>query len=87
LREESRLRVVEIRVLRRICGPKRDEVKREWRKLHNEGLNDLYSSPNSDKFENEMGGECSAYGGKGRRILAYHHTYRCDDTRGCVMQF
>ena len=33
-------------VLRRIFGPKRDEVKREWRKLHNEELNDLYSSPN-----------------------------------------
>ena len=36
----------ENRVLRRIFGPKRDEVKREWRKLHNEELNDLYSSPN-----------------------------------------
>ena len=33
-------------VLRRIFGPKRDEVKREWRKLHNEALNNLYSSPN-----------------------------------------
>jgi len=33
-------------VLRRIFGPKRDEVKGEWRKLHNEELNDLYSSPN-----------------------------------------
>jgi len=32
-------------VLRKIFGPKRDEVKREWRKLHNEELNDLYSSP------------------------------------------
>ena len=36
----------ENRVLRRIFGPKRDEVTREWRKLHNEELNDLYSSPN-----------------------------------------
>ena len=34
----------ENRVLRRIFGPKRDEVTREWRKLHNEGLNNLYSS-------------------------------------------
>jgi len=34
------------RVLKRIFGPKRDEVKREWRKSHNEELNDLYSSPN-----------------------------------------
>ena len=36
----------EIRVLRRIFGPKREEVTGEWRKLHNEGLNDLYCSPN-----------------------------------------
>jgi hypothetical protein len=45
LREKHRLRVIENRVLRRIFGPKRDEVKGEWRKLHNEGLRDLYSSP------------------------------------------
>jgi hypothetical protein len=42
---ESRLRVFENRMLRRIFGPKRDEVTGEWRKLHNEGLNDLYCSP------------------------------------------
>jgi len=46
LRGECRLKVFEKRVLRRIFGPKRDEVTREWRKLHNEELNDLYSSPN-----------------------------------------
>jgi hypothetical protein len=46
LREELRLRVFEPRVLRRIFGPKRDEVAGEWRKLHNEELRDLYSSPN-----------------------------------------
>ena len=45
LREERRLRVFENRVLRRIFGPKRDEVTEKWRKLHNEELNDLYSSP------------------------------------------
>jgi len=38
--------VFENRVLRRILGPKRDEVTGEWRKLHNEELNDLYCSPN-----------------------------------------
>ena len=37
----------ENRVLRRIFGPRRDEVTREWRRLHNEELNDLYSSPNN----------------------------------------
>ena len=36
----------ESKVVRRICGPKRDDVTREWRNLHNEELNDLYSSPN-----------------------------------------
>jgi hypothetical protein len=46
LREEHRLRVFENRVLRRIFGLKRDEVTREWRKLHNEELHNLYSSPN-----------------------------------------
>jgi hypothetical protein len=46
LREENRLRVLENRVLRRIFGPKRDEVTGEWRKLHNEELHILYSSPN-----------------------------------------
>ena len=45
MREERRLRVLEYRVLRRIFGPKRDEVTEEWGKLHNEELNDLYCSP------------------------------------------
>jgi hypothetical protein len=46
LREERKLRVFENKVLRRIFGPRRDEVTGEWRRLHNE-LNDLYSSPNN----------------------------------------
>jgi hypothetical protein len=45
LREEHRLRVFENRVLRRIFGPKKDEVTGGWRKLHNEELHGLYSSP------------------------------------------
>jgi hypothetical protein len=45
LREGRRLRAFENRTLRRILRPKRDEVTREWIKLHNEELNDLYSSP------------------------------------------
>jgi hypothetical protein len=45
LREEHRMRVFENKVLRRIFGPKRDEVTGEWRKLHNEELHNLYSSP------------------------------------------
>ena len=46
LREERRLREFDNRVLRRIFGPMRVEVTKEWRKLHNEELNDLYSLPN-----------------------------------------
>jgi hypothetical protein len=46
LREERRLRAFENRVLRKVFGPKRDEVTGEWRKLHNEELNNLYCSPN-----------------------------------------
>jgi hypothetical protein len=45
LREEHRLRVFENRVLRRVFGPKRNEETGEWRKLHNEEIRDLYSSP------------------------------------------
>jgi hypothetical protein len=44
LREECKLRVFENRLLRRILGPRTEEVTEEWRKLHNEKLNDLYCS-------------------------------------------
>jgi hypothetical protein len=47
LREENRLTVFENRVLRRIFGPRRDEVTGEWRKLHNEELHNFYSSPDT----------------------------------------
>jgi len=45
--DERKLRVFENMVLRRIFGPRKDEVMGEWRRLHNEELNDLYSSPNN----------------------------------------
>ena len=46
LKEERRLRMFDNRMLRRTFEPKRDVVTRDWRKLHNEELNDLHSSPN-----------------------------------------
>jgi hypothetical protein len=46
LRDERRLRGFENSVLRRVFGPKKDEVTGQWRKLHNEELSDLYSLPN-----------------------------------------
>jgi hypothetical protein len=46
VREEHRLRVSENRVLRRIFGPEREELVRNWRRLHNEELHNLYASPN-----------------------------------------
>ena len=60
-------------MLRRIFGPKRDEVIGEWRKLHNEELNDLYSSPNIVRMieKNEITGACGAYGGKGEACTGF----------------
>jgi len=59
LREERKLIVFENRVLTRIFGPKRDEVAGEWRKLHNEVLNDLYRSPNIVLLVWETGKLCT----------------------------
>jgi hypothetical protein len=64
LREELRRKVFGNRVPKRILGPKRDEETGEWRKLHNEELNDLYLSTNNVgvmKSRRIMDGACSAY--------------------------
>ena len=70
LREERRLRVFENRVLRKVFGPKRDEVTGEWRKLHNEELNDLYSLPNIVRVA------------KSRRMRWAGHVARMREDRG-----
>jgi hypothetical protein len=66
LREECRLRFFESRVLRRIFGPKRDEVTGEWRRLRDEELYAVYSSANIIRVikikKTEMGRACSTYG-------------------------
>jgi len=67
LREERKLRVFQNMVLRRIFGSRRDEVTGEWRRLHDEELNDLYVLLTQycagDKIEkNEMGWVCGACG-------------------------
>jgi len=72
LREESKLRVFENMVLRRIFGPRRDEVTGEWRKLHNEELNGLYSSPNIVRAI------------KSRRMRWAGHVARMGEERWCI---
>ena len=68
--EERGLRVFENRVLRRIFGPKRDEVTAEWKKLHNEELNDLYFSPSIVRVI------------KSRRMRLAGHAARVGEWRG-----
>jgi hypothetical protein len=72
LKEVRRLRVFENKVLRRIFGPKRDEVTGKWRKLHNEELHDLYSSPNIVR------------GIKSRIIRWAGHTARMGRREACI---
>jgi hypothetical protein len=69
LREEHRLRVFENRVLRRIFGPKRDEVTGGWRKLHNEDLHNLYTSPSIIRMI------------KSRRMIWAEHVTRMEEKR------
>jgi hypothetical protein len=69
-REEQRLRVFENRVPRGIFGPKRDKTTGEWRRLHNEELNDLYSSPNSIRVI------------RSRRMRLLGHVARMGEKRG-----
>jgi hypothetical protein len=59
--EEQRLRMFENRVLRTIFGPKRDELTREWRKLHNEELHDLYSYPSIIRIMKARRMSCAEY--------------------------
>jgi hypothetical protein len=69
-----RLRVFENRVLSSIFGPKRDEIRGKWRKLHNEELNDLYSHHyfSGDQIKkNYVGGACSTYGEGSRYIQGF----------------
>jgi hypothetical protein len=70
LGEDRRLKVSENRVLRRIFGPKKDEVIGEWRKLPNEELNDLYSSSNIVRMI------------KSRRMRLAEHVARMGERRG-----
>ena len=72
LREERKLRVFENMVLRGIFGPRRDEVTVEWRRLHNEELNDLYSSPKIVRVI------------KSRRMRWAWHVVRMGEERGCI---
>jgi len=72
LRQERKLRVFENMVLRRIFGTRRDEVTGEWRRLHNEELNDLYSSPNIVRVI------------KSRRMRWAGHVARMSDEMVCI---
>jgi len=72
LREERKLRLFENMVLRRVSGPRRDKVAGEWKRMHNEELNDLYSSLNI------------VWVIKLRRIRWAGHVARMGEERGCI---
>ena len=72
LREERKLRVSECMVLRRMFGPRSDELTGEWRRLHNKELNDLYSSPNFVRVI------------KSRRMRLVGHVARMGEERGRI---
>jgi hypothetical protein len=72
-------------MLRRVFGPKRDEVTGEWRKLHSEELNDVLLAQycSGDKIEkNETGGACSTYGGEESFILGFGRQTGGKETAG-----
>jgi len=73
LREERKLRVFENMVLRRIFGPRSEAVTGERRRLHNEELNDLYTSPNIVRVI------------KSRRMRLVGHVARISEERGCIV--
>ena len=86
LKEERKLRLFENMVLRRIFGPRRDEVTGEWRRLHNEELNDLYSSPNIVRLiksrRMRWAGHVARMGGRGGRIGSWSGNRRERDHWG-----
>jgi hypothetical protein len=75
--------VFENRVLRRIFGPKRDEVTGEWRKLHNEELHDLYSSASVIRIikarRMRLAGHVARIGGRGTRVVCWWESQREGD--------
>jgi hypothetical protein len=73
--EERRLRVFENRMLRRIFGPTRDEITREWRQLHNEELTDLHSSSNIIRVI------------KSRKMRWAGHVARMEEGERCIQNF
>jgi hypothetical protein len=81
LREEYTRRVFENRVLRRIFRPKRDEVTGSWRKLHNEELHGLYSSPNIIRMIKSKGMRWAGHVASTRRGMHIRFNWECQKER------